>query len=103
MVTMNGRERPSWFDIFHLPPCVSCGVPGSVESLTRVEQVVLAEMRALSQPNKVIVAGFSQGAALSMLLALTTLHDLGGVASLSGWVPHKCRKVSESHIYPSQQ
>ena len=90
----SGRERPSWFDVFHLPPCVSCGVPGSAQSVRRIEQIILAEMHAISQPNRVFVIGFSQGAALGMLLALTTLHDLGGVASLSGWIPQKSRAVS---------
>ena len=93
-VTMNeGQARPAWFDMFHLPPCTSCGVPGSAESIARIEQIILSEMHTLTQPSRVVVAGFSQGAALSMLLALTTLHDLGGVASLSGWIPHKSRQV----------
>lgn len=94
-VTMNdGHERPSWFDVFHMPPCTSCGGPGSAESVTRIEQIILAEMYAIAQRNKVIVVGFSQGAALGMLVALTSLHELGGVASLSGWIPHRSRGVS---------
>ena len=88
-----GQRRPSWFDVFHLPPCVSCGVPGCEDSIARIEQIILSEMHILSQPKKVIIAGFSQGAALSMLLALTSLHDLAGVASLAGWIPHKHRQV----------
>lgn len=51
-------------------------------------------MRYVVRPSKVALVGFSQGAALSMVLALTSLHDLGGVASLSGWIPHLSRPVS---------
>ena len=28
------------------------------------------------------------------MTALTTLHELGGVASLSGWIPKQSRQVS---------
>jgi lysophospholipase-2 len=44
--------------------------------------------------------GFSQGAALSLLVVLTTLHELGGVISLAGWIPHSGREVSPSQIIP---
>lgn len=44
-------------------------------------------------PSKIILAGFSQGAALSLITALTTLHELGGVASFSGWIPQQPRQV----------
>ncbi len=93
-IAMNeGQLRPAWFDAFHLPPCGSCGVSGIGASVARIEHIILAEMQILSPPNRVVVAGFSQGAALSMILALTSLHDLGGVASLSGWIPRRCRQV----------
>lgn len=95
----DGEERPSWFDIFHLPPCASCGVPGSTESIKRIEQIILSEIRTISQPKRVVVAGFSQGGTLGMLLSLTSLHDLGGVANLSGWIPRKSRTVSISLSY----
>ncbi|PSS37181.1 hypothetical protein PHLCEN_2v1054 [Hermanssonia centrifuga] len=88
-----GQLRPAWFDAFHLPPCGSCGVSGISASVARIEHIILAEMQILSQPNRVVVAGFSQGAALSMILALTSLHDLGGVVSLSGWIPRRCRQT----------
>lgn len=93
-VTMNeGQVRPAWFDVFHLPPCKSCGPVGLADSIASVEQVIHKEMQLVNQASKVVLAGFSQGAALSMVLALTTLHDLGGVASLSGWIPHPSRPV----------
>lgn len=96
-VTMNeGQVRPAWFDTFHLPPCRSCGISTATASIARVEQIIQGEMRAATRPNKVVLVGFSQGAALSMMLSLTSLHDLGGVASLSGWIPHRSRPVCRS-------
>lgn len=90
----DGQLRPAWFDVFHLPPCRSCGALGISTSVASVEQLIHREMQSVDRPSKVILAGFSQGAALSMVLALTSLHDLGGVASLSGWIPHLKRSVS---------
>jgi predicted esterase len=45
---------------------------------------------------KIVLVGFSQGAALSLMVGLTTLHELGGVASLSGWIPCRIREVSHN-------
>ena len=63
-------------------------------SVAYLEDIILAEVRDGSvQESKIILVGFSQGASLSLMTALTTLHELGGVASLSGWIPQECRQV----------
>jgi len=49
---------------------------------------------------KIVLVGFSQGAALSLMVGLTTLHELGGVASLSGWIPCRMRDVSHDSKFP---
>lgn len=92
-VTKDSSEtwRPAWFDVLHLPPCPNCSVVGSEASLTQITRIIEDESRLLTEPKSVFLVGFSQGAALSMVLSLTTLIDLGGVASLSGWIPHHCR------------
>ena len=94
-VTKGSSEswRPAWFDVLHLPPCPNCSVVGSEASLTQITRIIEDESRLLTEPKSVFLVGFSQGAALSMVLSLTTLIDLGGVASLSGWIPHHCRPV----------
>lgn len=95
---MNDREvRPAWFDIEELPPTNESG-SGSVcrqinHVLRNLEQIVHAELYGRPRSPKVVVAGFGQGAALAMVLALTSLHELDGVASLSGWIPHRSRQV----------
>ena len=37
--------------------------------------------------DRVVLAGFSQGAALAVLAGLTHVRRLGGLAVLSGWLP----------------
>ncbi|KAJ7456511.1 phospholipase carboxylesterase [Mycena latifolia] len=73
-----GMTRPSWFDIAALPP-------GDTENL------ILSQIHRGVDSRRIILVGFSQGAALSLMVALSTLHDLGGVASLSGWIPFRAR------------
>lgn len=92
-VTLNqGQCRPSWFNVSHLPPYPDefdeVAIAGSVAI---IENLILAEVHAGIDPRRIVLVGFSQGAALSMMVALTTLHDLGGVASLSGWIPRRAR------------
>ncbi|RDB28982.1 Acyl-protein thioesterase 1 [Hypsizygus marmoreus] len=77
-VSMNqGLRRPSWFDIARLPPS-----PNEFDEYAISESIGLIEDLILSQ-----------GAALSMMVALTSLHDLGGVVSLSGWIPPRARHM----------
>lgn len=53
-------------------------------SVSHVEGWIQAEVHRGADPRRIILMGFSQGAALGLLVALTTLHDLGGVVSLAG-------------------
>ena len=92
-----GRVRPSWFDIAHLPPCNHYDEAGASASIAYLEDLILREVRQGAVPeSKIVLVGFSQGASLSLMTALTTLHELGGVASLSGWLPQECRQVRSS-------
>lgn len=98
MTYYGGSRRPSWFNICRLPPGVSeFDEVGIVESISIIERLILGEVHNGLDPRRVILVGFSQGAALCLMTALTTLHDLGGVGSLSGWIPHPVREVSEVH------
>ncbi|KAI9445558.1 lysophospholipase I [Lactarius indigo] len=97
-----GRHRPSWFDIRTLPPDHDEWDEASVvSSVAYVEALIRAEIHRGVDPCRIILMGFSQGAALSLLVALKTTHELGGVISLSGWIPHKGRDqiaLTESHV-----
>lgn len=69
-------------------------------SFSHVEGWIQAEVHRGADPRRIILMGFSQGAALDLLVALMTLHDLGGVVSLAGWIPHKGREVSHHQTMP---
>ncbi|KAJ7785796.1 phospholipase carboxylesterase [Mycena metata] len=85
-------RRPSWFDIAALPPGADeYDEPGIAESIRIIESLILAQIHRGVDARRIILMGFSQGAALAIMTALSTLHDLGGVVSLSGWIPLRAR------------
>lgn len=69
---------------------------GMSRSVNTVEHLILSEVHTGIDPRKIVLVGFGQGATLALVVALTTLHDLGGVASLSGSLPPgpQAREVS---------
>lgn len=94
-VSLNqGQLRPSWFDIARLPPD-SREYDESVitESITRIESLILSQVHSGIGSRRIAIVGFSQGAALSLMTTFSTLHELGGVASLSGWIPERARHI----------
>jgi lysophospholipase-2 len=94
-----GSRRPSWFDISELPPNhsnVHENCDQIKESISIIENLILEEVHNGIEPRRIVLVGFSQGAALGLMVSFSTLYELGGVVSLSGWVPHRARPVSTS-------
>ncbi|KAJ7923017.1 phospholipase carboxylesterase [Mycena leptocephala] len=90
-------RRPSWFNIATLPPGNDeYDEPAIAESIGVIESLILAQIHRGVDARRIILVGFSQGAALSLMVALSTLHDLGGVVSLSGWIPPRARDLNRS-------
>ncbi|KNZ78138.1 Acyl-protein thioesterase 1, partial [Termitomyces sp. J132] len=89
-----GHSRPSWFDVTRTPPGPNeFDERGVVESIGVIENIILSQVYIGIDSRRIILAGFGQGAALGMMVALSTLHHLGGVVSLSGWIPPPARYV----------
>merc|ERR1712166_830661 len=79
----------SWFDLLTWP--VGLGEPecpaGLNESIVAIHKV-LDQVCASVDSNKVIIGGFSQGAAMSLAAGLTYTKPLAGICAISGWT-HK--------------
>lgn len=54
-----------------------------------LNQIISAEVDSGIPAERIILGGFSQGGAMSLLTGLTTERRLGGVAVMSGWLPLK--------------
>lgn len=88
-VTMNPYQKlPSWFNVSRLPPVLEeFDAAGIAASMERIEDIILSVVHSGVDPTRIVLWGSGQGAAMAMLLALTTLNELGGVVGMSGWIP----------------
>jgi phospholipase/carboxylesterase len=85
-VTMNGGlSMPAWYDIAGLDLRYPEDHQGMLESARQVQTLITAIQAESRLP--IILAGFSQGAVISLTLAAMGLSGLVGVAMLSGYVP----------------
>eukprot|EP00971_Amphidinium_carterae_P310502 6170186-Amphidinium_carterae.1 len=95
-----GIPMHQWFDTPEFPVCRTvCSVPNrprrgeatkAVEEAVQQVHLVLATLEAEGLPSdRVVVAGFGQGAALALQAALRYPKPLAGGALLSGWVAAK--------------
>ena len=66
--------------------------------MVTLEKLILQEVHNGIAPSRIILAGFSQGASLCLMTALTTWHEIGGVGSFSGWIPHHAREVKSRDV-----
>jgi predicted esterase len=58
-------------------------------SRTTIEALVNEEIKAGTPSKRIILAGFSQGAALSIFTGLQFSQTLGGILALSGYLPYR--------------
>ena len=85
-----GVPARAWFSIERRKGnnALNCNESELKMSLDRLNEIILREMSSGIPPRRILVGGFSQGAALalSILLAGNSI-PLGGIFALSGWLP----------------
>lgn len=94
-----GIEMPSWFDIYSFGFETDEDETGMLESARRINQLISAEVESGTDPSRIVLGGFSQGAAMSLLTGLTGNRKLAGIAVLSGWLPmrNKFKTIASPH------
>jgi len=92
-----GMETRAWFDVHSFDIANRTeDVTGIASAAKSVEALIETEVEFGIAPERVILVGFSQGAALVAWTALTTpLRKVGGVALLSGYIPQR-RTIKEA-------
>jgi predicted esterase len=88
-VTMNmGMPMPSWYDIKGLDERANEDCKGISESKARIEGILAKEHSERGLPySRMLLAGFSQGGALSLFTGLQLDQPLAGIVVLSGYLP----------------
>ena len=104
-VTCNGGScMPSWFDIQRIPVAESEPLrPRGLDAAVSAVHAMLRQTESMGyDPSRVALAGFSQGGALALEAARRYPHKLGGVVSMSGWLPNG-RHSKRQATPPSQR
>ncbi|KAM9838704.1 acyl-protein thioesterase 2 isoform 1-T2 [Aulostomus maculatus] len=87
-VTLNMKMvMPAWFDLMGLTPDSPEDESGIKKAAENIKAIIEHEAKNGIPPHRIILAGFSQGGALSLYTALTCQQQLAGVVALSCWLP----------------
>jgi len=86
-VTINGgMAMRSWFDIVSFDSEGRADRAGLLESSDLLEGLIGREIERDIAPQKIVVAGFSQGGAVAIHTALQTKHQIAGLMALSTYM-----------------
>lgn len=85
----NGIPMRAWFDLTTLDHKHASAVDrsGLDRSVTEVGKLVARERERGIEPGRIVIAGFSQGGALALAVALGYAQPLAGMIGLSTWAP----------------
>ncbi len=86
-VTINGgMAMRSWYDILSFDSEGRADRDGVLKSSALLEDLIAREIERGIEPNKIVVAGFSQGGAVAIHTALQTEHSIAGLMALSTYM-----------------
>lgn len=95
-VTLNmGMRMRAWYDIKTLTAEGRADEEGLRESVARVAGLIAAERALGVEPERIVVAGFSQGGAVALHAALRYPEPLAGVLALSCYLPLQATLAAE--------
>ncbi|KAF8504225.1 Phospholipase/carboxylesterase/thioesterase [Gautieria morchelliformis] len=98
-ITLNlGMEMPAWYDIKSLTNIDTReeDQAGMLSTARSVNEIITSEIDALPDvsASRIVLGGFSQGAAMTLFTGLTTERKLGGLVALSSYLPVRDRLKS---------
>ena len=83
----NGMSMPAWYDIVGVSLTDREDSEGIKASQTQILQAINEQIKAGFSASQIFLAGFSQGGAMALYVALHLKERLGGVISLSAYLP----------------
>ncbi len=88
-VTINqGYVMRAWYDILSMKIDAKIDQEGIAESVKHIGTLIQQENELGIPTEKIILAGFSQGAVIALTTALSFPKKLAGVLALSGYLPN---------------
>jgi phospholipase/carboxylesterase len=96
-VTLNrGMLMRAWYDIQELSDGSREDAAGILESASRLDGFIERERALGISADRIILAGFSQGGAMALQVALRYRESLAGVLALSTYLPLRNRLAGEA-------
>lgn len=87
-VTINGGARMrAWYDIRDMNLANRADSTGVAESVAQVEALIAREAERGIAPERVLLAGFSQGGAITLAAGIARTQPLAGLIALSTYLP----------------
>ena len=83
----NGMRMRAWYDIKDFDLASRADEAGVAESIEQVETLVAREVERGIPRERIVLAGFSQGGAITLAWGVRTTHPLAGLVALSTYVP----------------
>jgi phospholipase/carboxylesterase len=95
-VTINGGyAMPAWYDILGADIARREDEQGLRQSRLAIEAVIDNEKSRGMPAHRIVVGGFSQGCAMSLMVGLRHAERLGGVLGMSGYLPLAATTAAE--------
>jgi len=98
----NGYEMRAWFNISSLTIDGISDRIGIKQSVNEIERLIEKQIKLGIPADKIVLAGFSQGAVMALVTALGYRETLGGVLALSGYLP-LATEVLQQAGHPNHQ
>ena len=87
-VTINGGHvMPAWYDILAADLVKREDEAGLRQSQLQIEEIIANEKTRGIPAGRIVVAGFSQGCAMALMVGLRHAETLAGIVGMSGYLP----------------
>lgn len=103
-VSLNGGyEMPAWYDILPVPHSDAPAAPRREDEATLrraqgwIDGLIQREIDRGIASERIVLMGFSQGCAMTLMTGLRSPHRLGGLVALSGYLPLLDTTAAERH------
>ena len=83
----NGMVMPAWYDVYDSDFSNNEDRDGLDEAAAIVDQLIAEEQQAGIPPDRIVLAGFSQGGAVALHAGLRHPHGLAGLLVMSCYLP----------------
>jgi phospholipase/carboxylesterase len=95
-VTINGGYKmPAWYDIIATDLGRQEDEAGLRKSRLSIEELLAKEKARGIAANRIVIAGFSQGCAMALMVGLRHEEKLAGIVGMSGYLPIAATTATE--------